>query len=79
MAAANTFIGAAATVLLPAALGWTWVDTSLQPPLAFILALTARWLVPLAIDVAPSAIKGFLSKFLGVTVTIPEKSNDDHK
>lgn len=79
MAAANTLIGLAATVLLPAAFGWKWVDTSMQPPLAFIFALAARWLVPLAIDIAPAAIKGLLSKFLGVTVNTPEKGNDDHQ
>lgn len=67
MALANTAMGAAFTALLPAIFDWTWVTETLQPPLAFTLALSCRWLVPLAIDVAPAAVRGALSKFFGIT------------
>ena len=68
MALANTVIGAAATALLPAIFGWAWVTEQLQPPLAFVLALSCRWLVPLLIDVAPAAVRGALSKFFGINI-----------
>jgi len=72
MAFANTFLGCALVTVLPAALNWEWMQASqLQPSLAFMLAMGARWFVPLAIEIAPAATRGALSRFFGIKVDPP--------
>ncbi|MBT9158799.1 MAG: hypothetical protein DDT26_00046 [Dehalococcoidia bacterium] len=73
MALANTIVGSTATGLLPAVFGWTWVNEALQPPLAFFLALSCRWAIPLLVEVAPAAVRGGLSKMFGITISEPRE------
>jgi hypothetical protein len=40
-------------------MGWQWVDSGLQGPLAFMFAAGARWFVPAVIK----AIPAFVNKF----------------
>lgn len=57
LAIANTFIASAAVAVLPAALGWEWVQTGLQPALAALIAAGARWFVPAFITIIPEFLR----------------------
>ena len=57
LAAANTFVAAIAVAVIPQALGWEWVDARLQPPLAGLVAIGARWFVPQFINLVPEMLR----------------------
>lgn len=65
----GVFIGVWVVQLLPAWLGWAWYSTALEPPLAGVVALLSRWIVPFFIENAPA----FLRRITG---TKPPKDGD---
>lgn len=75
MAFTNSMVGVALTVLLPIILEWQWTQEhpQLQPPLAFLVSLGCRWMVPLAIELAPSAVRSALEKFFGIKTDPPRE------
>jgi hypothetical protein len=68
VAGVNAMLGATLTAILPAALNWEWMTPGLQAPLAFGFSLSLRWVVPIAIDLAPDTARGALRKFFGIRV-----------
>lgn len=57
LAAANTFIASVSVAVLPAMLGWEWVNNGLQPALAAFIAVGARWVVPSMITMIPEFLR----------------------
>lgn len=57
LAAANTFLASICVAVLPAALGWEWVNNGLQPALAAMIAVGARWFVPAIITMIPEFLR----------------------
>lgn len=57
LAAANTFLATVAVAVLPAALGWQWVNPTLEPALAALIAIGARWFVPSMITMIPEFLR----------------------
>lgn len=57
LAIANTFLAAILVAVIPQALGWEWTNTNLEPPLAGIVAIAARWVVPNFIDLVPEVLR----------------------
>lgn len=54
----GTFIGVWAVKILPGWLGWGWyVDDSMAPPIAGMVALLSRWIVPFLIEQLPTIFK----------------------
>lgn len=54
----GTFIGVWAVQILPGWLGWGWyVDAKMAPPLAGVIALLSRWIVPFIIEQIPVLFK----------------------
>lgn len=59
LAVANTFIAAISVAVVPEAFGWEWVNEKLEPPLAGLVAVGARWFVPQFISLVPEVLKKF--------------------
>lgn len=59
LALANTFIATIAVAVIPKAFGWDWADARLEPPLAGLVAVGARWFVPQFISLVPEVLKKF--------------------
>jgi hypothetical protein len=57
LAVANTFLASISVAVLPAALGWEWVNNGLQPALAALIAVGARWFVPSMISIIPEFLR----------------------
>lgn len=54
----GTFIGIWAVQILPQWLGWGWyVDEKMAPPVAGMVALLSRWVVPFIIEQIPVVFK----------------------
>ena len=57
LAIANTFIAAISVAVVPEAFGWNWVSEKLEPPLAGLVAIASRWIVPNFIDLVPEVLR----------------------
>lgn len=57
LAIANTFIAAISVAVVPEAFGWSWVSDKLEPPLAGLVAIASRWVVPNFIDLVPEVLR----------------------
>lgn len=54
----GTFIGVWAVQILPGWLGWEWYKPEvMEPPIAGVVALLSRWIVPFVIEQIPSLWK----------------------
>lgn len=54
----GTFIGVWAVQILPSWMSWGWyVDEKMAPPIAGIVALLSRWIVPFIIEQGPVIFK----------------------
>lgn len=53
----GVFIGVWIVQLAPAWFGWAWYSPALEPPLAGIIALLSRWIVPFFIEQTPSILR----------------------
>ena len=52
------FVGIWSVKILPQSMGWDWyIMESMQPPLAGLIALVSRWVIPLFIDQIPSILR----------------------
>lgn len=60
LALANTFLASVCVAVLPAALGWQWVQPGLQPAFAALIAAGARWFVPATITLIPEFMRKIL-------------------
>jgi len=60
LAAANTFLASVSVAVIPAALGWEWVNPTVMPALAALIAIGARWIVPPLIEIVPEFIRKIL-------------------
>lgn len=49
----GVFIGVWLVQLVPPLLGWAWYSPALEPPLAGVVALLSRWIVPFFIEQLP--------------------------
>ena len=51
----GTFIGIWSVILLPGWLGWEWYKPEvMEPPIAGVVALLSRWIVPLVVENIPA-------------------------
>lgn len=68
MAFVNTLAGSALVGILPLALGWEWAhpESRALPPLALLISMSLRFIIPIAIDLAPAAARGALSRFFAI-------------
>lgn len=57
LAVANTFIAAISVAVVPEAFGWEWVSDKLEPPLAGLVAVASRWVVPSFIELVPEVLR----------------------
>jgi hypothetical protein len=77
MGAINMCLGAAATVLLPLAMGWQWMTPEVrnvaEPPLGLLLSFASRWIVPVFIEHGPALLKGYLQRRSGGAPSPGEK------
>lgn len=53
----GTFIGIWAVQILPTWLGWDWYLPIMEPPMAGMIALLSRWIVPFVVEQLPSLWK----------------------
>lgn len=60
LAAVNTFLAAVTVAVFPAMMGWTWSSPKIEPPLAALVAIGARWFVPAAITMIPEFLRKIL-------------------
>lgn len=60
LALANTFIATSCVAIVPKFMGWQWVETGLQGPLAFVFAAGARWVIPAIIKAIPALVNKYL-------------------
>lgn len=69
----NSMVGVALTVLLPIILEWEWTaeHPQLQPALAFLISLGCRWMVPVAIELAPNAARSVLERIFSIKTDPP--------
>lgn len=49
----GAFIGIWGVQVLPAMFGWEWYSPQIEPPVAGIIALLSRWIVPFVIENVP--------------------------
>lgn len=80
MALVNTFVGATLTGLIPVVADLTWAQgaegSRLLPPLALLVSLSLRFLLPIAIDLMPAAARGALKRFFGIEAALsPDKES----
>lgn len=74
MAFINTLAGSALTGLMPMAFGWDWAtqsETKALPPMALLISMSLRFLIPIAIDLAPMAARGALNRFFAIEPSTP--------
>jgi hypothetical protein len=57
LAVANTFLASISVAVFPAMMGWQWVNPELQPALAALIAVGARWFVPSIITMIPDFLR----------------------
>lgn len=60
LAAVNTFLAAIVVAVFPPMLGWQWSSPKIEPPLAALVAIGARWIVPAAITMVPELLRKIL-------------------
>lgn len=54
---ANTLISTACVAVLPQALGWSWYNSKIEGSVAFLLAMSARFAIPLLIKTFPEILR----------------------
>lgn len=57
LALVNTFISAIVVAVFPSMMGWEWSTPKIEPPLAALVALGARWFVPSTIALIPELLR----------------------
>lgn len=57
MAGINAFIATICVTVLPGALDWDWVSPKVEPALAAMIAVGARFVMPQLIEMVPKIIK----------------------
>lgn len=60
LAAVNTFLASVLVAVVPAMMGWQWSTPKLEPPLAALVAIGCRWIVPQAILMIPEFLRKIL-------------------
>lgn len=60
LAAVNTFLASVIVAVAPAMLGWQWASPKLEPPLAALVAIGCRWVVPSLITMIPELLRKIL-------------------
>lgn len=54
---ANTLVSTAAVSVLPGLLGWEWYSTKIEGSVALLLAVSARFTIPLFVKTLPELIR----------------------
>lgn len=57
LAVVNTFLAAIVVAVFPAMMGWQWSTPKIEPPLAALVAIGARWFVPATIGAIPELVR----------------------
>lgn len=60
LAAVNTFLASVIVAVVPPMMGWQWSTPKLEPPLAALVAIGCRWIVPQLIVMIPEFLRKIL-------------------
>ena len=63
---ANAFVASAAVSVLPDLMGWEWYSSKVQGSIALLLAVSARWVIPLFFKLLPEVAKEVISKWFKI-------------
>ncbi len=76
LAAANTFAGAASTIVGPLWFDWNPVAPAAHAPVGFVAGFACRWIIPMLIDLVPAlrdALRAWVRVRMGLPPLPPEK------
>lgn len=76
MAGVNSVLASVLAGFLPAVLQWSWAQgegARWLPPFALLVGFALRFLIPVAIDLAPAAARGVLKRFFGIEAAPPTR------
>lgn len=62
----NAAIAASAVSVAPGLFGWEWYSTRVEGSVALLLAVGARWAIPLFLKMLPEIAKDVVSKWFGI-------------
>lgn len=74
---ANAAVSTALVSILPGLAGWEWYSSKVQGSIALLLAVSARWAIPVFFKLLPEIAKDLVSKWFGIGIYHKPKKDKD--